>query len=327
MVYQYPVTLNKAWEILENESNVWNSIVIRNNSFYYETKYKKIFLSSFKNKDLPSSPYTLTFLGKVLTKLSPLANIMSRRPGTEEVTFYVLNNTPQTGILGKKIDKKMLEVAAPPLVWRRKQIKRRILSKVKEYTKKNQSFYFLDIGSGAGFDSIEIERLIHRINELTDNSFRKEYASLNIDIDSKWLKNNQIITEKLFGTDHHIEINNSSIFDFFSLECEKLKCSQYDNLIISCNGFAEFLSEEALRRLYKDIYEFSENFKGNVDIILPFANKNKKQESLGKKIGFNFNAKEKQDIIGMINDIFINYKVSYDEKYSHIVLNLTRETN
>lgn len=64
----------------------------------------------------------------------------------------------------------MLEIASPPLIWRRQQIKEGIQQKIKEYTRKNESFFFWDIGSGAGFDSIEIERLIRRINVLTDNS-------------------------------------------------------------------------------------------------------------------------------------------------------------
>lgn len=212
-----------------------------------------------------------------MTKLSTLADIMSRCPGTEEVTFYVLHNSPQLGILGNKADKKMLKVAAPPLVWRRQQIKKRITQKVKEYTTKNQSFSFLDIGSGGGFDSLEIERLIHRVNELSDNSFEKAYQSLNVDIDEKWLENNKIVAAKLFGLNHHIARENISILNFWE-NSRNLTLNQYDNLIISCNGFAEFLSDIELDKLYKEIFKFSQDFEGNVDIILPFANKNKEQE-------------------------------------------------
>lgn len=248
---------------------------------------------------------------------------MSRRPGTEEVTFYVLHNSPQPGIFGRKADQKMLEVAAPPLAWRRQQIRKRITQKVRDYTEKNQSFFFLDIGSGAGFDSLEIERLIHRINELSEHSFDRDYQSLNIDIDEKWLKNNQILADKLFGLNHHIVRENISIFDFFQ-KSQKSTLDQYDNLIISCNGFAEFLSDIELRKLYKEIFNFSQNFEGNIDIILPFANKNKEQETLGKKIGFQFKSKDKQEIVNMIEEIFTNYKVSYCEKYSHIVINIEK---
>lgn len=323
MSNQRSVFLEKAWEIVKKEPTVWDAIQVKDKSFYYKIGQEKIFLSSFKSSDLPSSPYSLTPLGKLLTKLSTLANIMSRRPGTEEVTFYVLNNSPQAGILGKKADKKMLKVAAPPLVWRRQQIREKISEIVKGYTKKNESFFFLDIGSGAGFDSLEIERLTHRVNELSENSFDMDYQSLNIDIDEKWLNNNKIITEKLFGMDHHIVRENISIFDFWK-SSQKLSFNRYDNLVISCNGFAEFLSDTELRKLYEEIFKFSQDFGGNVDIILPFANKNKEQEALGNKIGFQFKAKAKQEIIKMIEEIFTNYKVTYDEKYSHIVMNIQK---
>ncbi|WKF72344.1 hypothetical protein QYM42_08125 [Lactococcus lactis] len=323
MLDQRSVFLEKAWEIVEQEPSVWDAIDVKDKAFYYKTDQEKIFLSSFKSRDLPLSPYSLTPLGKLLTKLSTLANIMSRRPGTEEVTFYVLHNSPQKGILGKKADKKMLKVAAPPLAWRRQQIREKIVEKVKGYTEKNESFFFLDIGSGAGFDSLEIERLIHRVNELSEHSFDKDYQSLNVDIDEKWLNNNKIVTEKLFGRNHHIVRENISIFNFWK-NSQKIALERYDNLIISCNGFAEFLSDIELRKLYEEIFNFSQDFKGNVDIILPFANKNKEQETLGKKIGFQFKAKAKQEIIKMIEEIFINYKVTYVEKYSHIVMNIQK---
>jgi len=117
MSKQRSVFLEKAWEKVKKEPTVWSAIEVKDKAFYYKTDEEKLFLSSFKSRDLPLSPYSLTPLGKVLTKLSTLANIMSRRPGTEEVTFYVLHNSPQTGILGKKADEMMLKVAAPPLVW------------------------------------------------------------------------------------------------------------------------------------------------------------------------------------------------------------------
>lgn len=323
MVEQHSITIKEAWKIVEQEPTVWDFIELKNSSFYYEINQEKIFLSSFKNNDLPSSPYSLTFLGIVLTKLSTLANIMSRCPGTEEVTFYVMLNSPQPGFLGKKADMKMLKVASPPLVWRRQRIREIITKKVKEYTEKNQSFFFLDIGSGAGFDCLEIERLIHRVNELSENCFDKSYKSLNIDIDKKWLNNNQIIAEKLFGLNHQIIRENISIFDFWK-KSPKLPLDQYDNVIISCNGFAEFLSDIELRKLYEEIFKFIQDFKGNVAVMLPFANKNKKQETLGKKIGFQFKAKEKQEILNMIEEIFINCKVMYCEKYSHIVITVEK---
>lgn len=315
--------LEKAWDMISQEPTVWDQLEIKNSCFYYKIYDQEIFLSSFKNEDLPTSPYPLTFLGRLLTKLSVLANILSRRPGTEEVTFYALLNSPQSGLIGKKADKKMLEVASPPLVWRREQIKEIIRNKLKECTLKNESFFFLDIGSGAGFDSLEIERIVHRFNTLTSDCYTQSYKCLNIDIDEKWLNNNKLLTKKLFGLDHHITIDNSSVFDFFE---KKYKTDKYDNLIISCNGFAEFLTDVELEKLYIDISKFTESFEKNVEVILPFANKNKKQEALGKKIGFKFNAKEKEEIFNLINKIFINFEITSYEQHSHIVMKLKKLT-
>lgn len=92
------VFLEKAWEIVKKDPTVWDTIEVKDKSFYYKTYQEKIFLS----RNLPSSPSSLTVLGKLFTKLSTQANIMSRCPGTEEVTFYVMLNSPQLGALGKK---------------------------------------------------------------------------------------------------------------------------------------------------------------------------------------------------------------------------------
>lgn len=316
--------VENAWKKVNKESTVWDNLEIKDSSFCYNLNLEHVFLSSFKRDSLPFSPYSLTTLGKVLTRLSTFANIMSRRPGTEEVTFYALLNSPHSGLLGKIVDRKMLQVAAPPLVWRREQIIKQIKNKLEEYTKANQSFLFLDIGCGAGFDSLEIERSINRINDLTDNSFDQKYMSINIDTDSLWLKNNKILSEHLFGSSKHVIRKNISIFSFLLEEKYKLYLNQYDNLIISCNGFAEFLTDTELKKLYEGIFDFTKLFTGNIHIMLPFANKNKEQEMLGKKIGFYFRAKEKEDIICMIEEIFTDHSISYTEKHSQIVLTIEK---
>lgn len=314
-------SLEEAWNQTQQEPTVWDHLATKDQAFYYDYNNKSIFLSSFKTKDLPEPPYPLTLLGKILTKMSHFANIMSRRPGTEEVTFYALLNSPQNGPLGRKIDEKMLNIGVPPLVWRREQIKKVIKEKVESYIKDNQSFLFLDIGSGAGFDSLEIERLVHRMSELTNQTqWADSYTSLNIDIDTKWLENNQKLAEEMFGNDHNIVRENISAFDFLSDKNYLSILKKYDNLIISCNGFAEFLSDADLQKLYLGIRELTDSFEGNATIILPFANKNEKQEAVGKKIGFQFRAKDKQEMIEMINELFADYHISYAEKYSHIVM-------
>ncbi|EME8127436.1 hypothetical protein [Enterococcus lactis] len=317
--------IEKVWEIIKNEPTIWNCLEINNQSFYFNYKHKKLFLSSFQAAKLPEPPYKTKFLGKFLTKTSHFANIMSRRPGTEEVTFYALLNSPQGGILGRSMDKKMLNIAAPPLTWRREKVREEIRNKVESYTKQRQTFLFIDIGCGAGFDSLEVERIMHRLENLTEKQqWLISHACLNIDIDTTWLNNNQMLAEELYGCDCNIMRENVSAFDFLSKGTYHSLLKQYDNLIISCNGFAEFLPDEDLIKLYQGIRNLTDEFVGKVYIILPFANKNEQQEAIGNKIGFQFRAKDKNKIVEIIKEIFEHYNVSYTEEYSQILLTVER---
>lgn len=319
------LNVEELWGIINNEPAIWDFIVIKNQSFYFNHKNNLIFLSSFQKNTLPLPQYKMTILGKLLTKSSQFANIMSCRPGTEDVTFYALVNSPQAGILGRIADKKMLSIAAPPLKWRRAKIKEKIQKQIQSYINMQQSFLFIDIGCGAGFDSLEIERIMHRFETLTQiPRYSCSYASLNIDIDKKWLNNNKKLSEELFGDSCNILRENISAFDFLTNESYHSMVSPYDNLIISCNGFAEFLNDEQLLQLYIGIHNLIKEYKGGVSIILPFAGENKKQESIGEKIGFQFRTKNKNTLITLIKEIFKNYNVSYIEKHSQIVINVER---
>ncbi|KEI04400.1 hypothetical protein ADU90_13725 [Clostridium botulinum] len=311
-----------AWEKITKEKTVWQHLAIENSAFYFKTDDKKIFLSSFKDKDLPASPYSLTLMGKILTKLSTFANIMSKRPGTEEVTFYSILNTPGNKWFGSYFDRKILDIVSPPITWRRIEIENLIKSIIKKYIfEYNESFAFVDIGSGGGFDSLEIERVILSMNYiLGEDILPQKYDILNIDIDSKWLKNNQKLSKCIFGDKSRIKRCNISIFDYLNKKSYIKEFSSQNNLIVSCNGFAEFLSDKDLEKLYMGIRYMADTFSGRIHIILPFANKNKKQEELGDKIGFKFRAKEKEYMINLINDIFSDFKVSFTEEHSQIVL-------
>lgn len=314
-------TIEEALNIVGKEPTVWKYLEIRNHSFYYRVGDTPVFLSSFNKKDLPESSSKLTFLGKVLTTLSHFANIMSRRPGTEEVTFYALIDCPQPSILGRKVDQKMLDIAAPSLNWRREKIQKIIRKKVETFIIKNKSFLFIDIGCGAGFDSLEIERIMNRIKILTDGSTAlPRNMSINIDIDIHWLKVNKILTETIFGERKNIVRENISASDFLSDKKHSFIFKQYESLIVSCNGFAEFLNDSDLIKLYANINNLVEAFPGDTCVILPFANKNKKQETIGKKIGFQYQAKDNNEMIALCEQIFKNYDISYLQKYSQVVI-------
>lgn len=315
--------VESAWEQIQREPILWDYLKIKDHSFYFNSKKNDIYLSSFDKNTLPHSPYNMTVLGKILSKVSTFANIMSRLPGTEEVTFYALINSPQSSFLGKIPDEKMLNIAAHPLTWRRERIRQIVTQKVGTCLKSSQSFVFLDIGCGAGFDSLEIERLVHRMNELIGYTERFDsYLSINVDIDSKWLENNKIISDELFEKNSNIIRKNMSAFDFFSQKDSHLGLSKYKNLIISCNGFAEFLTDNDLQKLYCEIFEFTKLFDKEITIILPFAIKNRKQEKIGKQIGFQYKAKYRKDMVSLMEKIFINKRISYYEKYSQLVVKI-----
>lgn len=315
-----------AWEKVNLEKNIWQHLSINDSSFYFNKDDEKIFLSSFKNKDLPKSPYSLTLIGKVLTKLSTFANIMSRRPGTEEVTFYSLLNEEHSICNCSYFDRKMLNIAAPPITWRRVEIENSIKDIIKKHIfEYKESFAFIDIGCGGGFDSLEIERLILGMNKiLKEDVLPNEYDILNIDIDTKWLNNNEKLSKSLFKEKSKIRRCNMSIFDYLNKNSYKEEFSYQDNAMISCNGFAEFLSDEDLKKLYEGIHKMACTFAGKVHIILPFANKNEKQENIGNKIGFKFRAKEKEYMIDLVKEIFNDFKISFKEKHSQIVLILEK---
>lgn len=311
-----------AWEKVTGEKKVWDYLTIENSAFHFQKEKDKVFLSSFKTKDLPQSPYELTFMGKVLTKMSVFANIMSRRPGTEEVTFYSLLNRPQRTLFGDGADKKILGVVAPPITWRRIEIENQIQAVLREYAiERQESFAFVDIGCGGGFDSLEIERILFGLQEeLGEEILPGGYDILNLDIDTKWLQNNERLSKLMFGEKSNIRRKNVSIFDYLKEQTYTEEFKNYPNLLVSCNGFAEFLSDEDLRTLYEGIYAMAKTFDGRVDILLPFANKNPQQEALGNKIGFKFRAKEKEFMIQLTKEVFRDFEVTFSEKYSQIVL-------
>lgn len=318
--------LTLAWYKVIHEKTVWQNLFIENMGFWYKCKNENIFLSSFKTEDLPKSPYPLTLLGKILTKFSTYANIMSRRPGTEEVTFYSLINEPIPTRFGAYFDRTMLEVAGTPIAWRRVEIERFMKEILKKYIfDYNETFAFIDIGSGGGFDSLEFERVLLELESIIgERVLPQPHDCVNIDIDSKWLKNNEILSSKLYGDKSRIKRINSCIFEYLEGKTYINELSHHSNAIISCNGFAEFLDDKELKHLYEGIFLMTAMFSGRVSVVIPFANRNENQEKTGNKIGFKYKAKDKDVMLKLIKDTFIGFEVTYRENHSQIVMIVER---
>ncbi|CAH2214546.1 hypothetical protein [Tepidibacter aestuarii] len=308
-----------CWELVNNQKKVWDNIVAEDNKFYYKFEEEKIFLSSFEDKCLPKPKYELTYLGRLLTKLSTCSNIMCKRPGTEEVTFYCLLNKPHGSGLSKVLDRKILQTVAAPINWRRDVVVDFVNNALHNYVVDiKENFAFIDIGCGGGFDSLEVERIMKGIESSLD------YRIVNVDIDEKWLKNNENLASKMFGKDSKIIRYNTSVFDYFDKQIYKKDFEGFDNLIVSCNGFAEFFDDDNLTNLYKGIYKLTKEFKGKINIVLPFSVKDEKQEKIGHRVGFRYRTKSKDYMLELVENIFKEFEVDFEEKYSQIVLKLTK---
>jgi hypothetical protein len=316
----------EIWERLHKQKDIWDCLSVYNYTYYFNHNKESIALRNFKSKKLPSYAYDLTIIGRLLTKLCTCSNIMSRRPGSEDVTLYCMLNKPHGSFLTKKLDSKFMQTANPPIKWRRDIIRTRLDSLVYDYAiEKNEDFAFLDIGSGGSFDGLEIDRLMTGLRDSLDSSESvSNYKTVNIDIDDIWLAIGDLLYDKLFGNKSKAISINDSIFSYLEKQRYKNDLSNFDNLIVSCNGFAEFLEDDLLVKLYMDIYDMTRHFDGQIDLILPYAVRSSKQERLGKVIGFNYLAREKNYMLRLCSLIFPGFEVNYEEKHSQIVLLLRR---
>ena len=320
---------NKSWETVTKEKSIWEYMYIKDHSLYFEKDDNTIKLTSYKTKDLPKRTSKLTIAGNILVNLSTLGNIMSRCPGTEEVTLYSLLSTPQSGFFGTSFDAKLLRIVAPPITWRRVAVESTIRYTLKKYISDyKEPFVFMDIGSGCGFDGLEINRIADRMQYLCKEQYvPTDNEIINIDISSKWLHNNEVLCDLLCKKNSNTKRYNISIFDYLEQKLYEQDCKGKKNLIVSCNGFAEFLDDETLTKLYMGIRKIAGIFTGRVHIILPFSIKDDYQQKIADKIGFGYRAKPRLLMENLIGNIFPQYYQSFEEKYSQIVMTLERKSD
>lgn len=159
--------IKKIWLEVTSHNKIWERIKIRGEGFYFQKNNSELIkLSSFSRDDLPPAQSKLTLLGKFITRFSTFANIMYRRPGTEEVTFYSLANQANGRFIKKLLDKICIKIAAPPLSWRREQVAKFIAESILAVILKGDGdFALLDIGCGGGFDGLEVHRIMHELKK------------------------------------------------------------------------------------------------------------------------------------------------------------------
>ncbi len=195
--------LKKILLDVTSHNKIWERIKIKGEAFYFQKNSNELIkLSSFSKDDLPPAQRKLTLLGKLITRVSTFANIMYRRPGTEEVTFYALANQANGRVIKKLMDQICIKIAGPPLCWRREQVVKFIAqSMLAIMQKSNGNFALLDIGCGGGFDGIEVHRIMHEIKEKIKNQSGftlPRFRVINNDIDHHWLNNNKIISDLVY---------------------------------------------------------------------------------------------------------------------------------
>lgn len=317
------VTLEKAWNQIKTEQTVWDHIAVDPDKLYFDYHGKQLLLSSIDKKSLPKIPENITALGKFLANRSKFANILSTRPGKEEVTFYAMKNTAHGWLLNKKIDQMMLNVGSPPLNWRRDEVGRLIEQSLFSLIADDNEIGFIDIGSGGGFDGIEILRKLEKLQKAgipTPNC-----RAINIDVDDMWLARNQDLIKLMLEDNTATVCRNMSIFDYIDKQVYQDDLPKETNLIVSCNGFAEFFDDDKLQCLFSRMENMISYFEGNKYIIIPFAIRNKKQEKILKMVGFNYIARDRERIVDYIENCFGNgYEIESFEKYSQIVFYIQR---
>jgi len=324
--------LKKIFLDVTSRKKIWERIKIKGEAFYFQKNYNELIkLSSFSKDDLPLAQRKLTLLGKLITRISTFANIMYRRPGTEEVTFYALANQANGRVIKKLIDRICIKIAGPPLCWRREQVVKFIAQSMLAIMQKNNgNFALLDIGCGGGFDGLEVHRIMQEIKEKIKNQSgftMPKFRVINNDIDHHWLNNNKIISDLLFKDNDFTIQRKMSIFDYINKKMYMDDLRDIQHLIISCNGFAEFFQDPDLNRLLSGIKDITTSVQGDVYFTFQFSIKNIMKEKMGKLIGFRYIARARKHINQLINRHFDDYRIECQEKYNEVAFSLRRVVN
>lgn len=324
--------IKKIWLEVTSHNKIWERIKIKEEAFYFQKNSNELIkLSSFSNDDLPPIQSKLTLLGKLITRTSTFANIMYRRPGTEEVTFYALANQATGRFIKKLIDRICLNIAGPPLCWRREQVVKFLAESILAIIQKSEgNFALLDIGCGGGLDGLEVHRIMYEIKEKMKNYFGfrlPKFKVINIDIDDVWLNNNRMLSEKLFNKYNSSVRRKMSVFDYIKNKLYLDDLRDIKHLIISCNGFAEFFHNTGLNRLLSGIKDITMSAQCNVYFTFPFTIKTILMGKMAKLIGFRYIARDRNHINQLVSQYFDEYVIECQEKYNQVVFSLTSVAN
>jgi len=304
------------WERLERRGQ---TIGIRNR------KGDFVPLSLVGDEDLPPLQRRLPALGRFLTRHSLFARILARRVGKEEVTFYSLLNQPEGEGIARWLDRRLLRVGGPPLNWRREQVVRTVREALERFgTAQTERFVFWDIGAGAGFDSLDVARQFTAL-EAAGRPV-PDYRLVNVDVDRAWLERNESLTREFFDppVDRHFVRRAESIFEYLGSERQRADLMGARVLLISCNGFADFLELADLQRLLEGIHAAIPETASVIWLVMPMATRNRLQETLSRAIGFEYRARNPGEFLKIALAACPSLHVTTQVRHSQIVFHLRR---
>lgn len=283
-------------------------------------------LTSYADSELPPLSRRLPILGRFMIRHSPFARILARRVGKEEVTFYSLLNEPEGTGISRALDRHFLKVGGPPLNWRRDMVVQHVRESLAEALAiPGGTVTFWDIGSGGGFDSLDVARQMSALARKTGNL--PDVRLVNVDVDGVWLGHNEALAKALYPPEVQARFcrRHLSIFDYLESAQMRDDLAGTRDLIVSCNGFADFFTLEDLRRLIAGIGRASEPIPGAVRMVFPMAMINKTQQLLSKLVGFDYRARPRQVFEELLREGLPNFGFTATERHSQVVFRLSRE--
>lgn len=296
----------------------WERLALRDGEIHLRMEPgQELRLASLAPEALPPLAPGMSRVGGWIARHSLFARILSTRTGREEVPSYALWNQASGAGLDAAIDRALLNVGHAPICFRRlkvvEHIRRALLAGLR---RQDARIAFLDIGSGGGFDGLDVLRICAAVGATCN--------VINVDIDADWLDRNERIAtaEGVTG----ITRRPNSIFDYLSARTYAVDLQGTSELIVSCNGFADFLDDEAVYALLGGIRDVMASVPGDASLVFAAAlAKNRLQTFLGRLVGFNYIGRESNAVRQMVTTAFDGCECLFEEGHSQLICTVRKK--
>lgn len=299
----------------------------------------RVELGSFLAQDLPPLVGELPLLGRMLLRTSTFVNILARRRGTEEVTFYVLNDCPHGRTRWERwVDRQVLKIGGPPMAWRRERVVAGVRGIAFGWLRQAQengnlaSVQVVDIGSGGGFDGLDLVRLFEALGEEAVTALRlPRLRVINVDLDARWLDNNRRLRERAnWNAVPGCETINraASVFEYVESGLWREDLDPKAETLVLCNGFSEFLPDEQFERLLKALHTLAVGVRGRAVLLLVVAGVNPRLQRMSEWVGFGYYGRAPEAVQAMVRRCLPSLGlVATEGKFSQWVFKLAKEVD